>query len=79
MPMLNMLRGKVNFFDHLKGSEGNQNPPNTLTSSMPYTYNGNTLYGGVVKLVITSACHAEGREFESRRSRHFRSRQSGES
>ena len=28
-------------------------------------------YGGVVKLVITSACHAEGRGFESLRSRHF--------
>jgi hypothetical protein len=27
--------------------------------------------GGVVKLVITSACHAEGRGFESRLSRHF--------
>ena len=27
--------------------------------------------GGVVKLVITSACHAEGRGFESLRSRHF--------
>lgn len=27
--------------------------------------------GGVVQLVRTSACHAEGREFESRRSRHF--------
>ena len=27
--------------------------------------------GGVVKLVITSACHAEGRGFESRHSRHF--------
>ena len=26
--------------------------------------------GGVVQLVRTSACHAEGREFESRRSRH---------
>ena len=26
--------------------------------------------GGVVELVTTSACHAEGREFESRRSRH---------
>ncbi len=28
--------------------------------------------GGVVKLVITSACHAEGRGFESRLSRHFK-------
>ena len=27
--------------------------------------------GGVVQLVRTSACHAEGREFESRRSRHI--------
>ena len=27
--------------------------------------------GGVVKLVITSACHAEGRGFEPHRSRHF--------
>lgn len=27
--------------------------------------------GGVVQLVRTSACHAEGREFESRRSRHL--------
>ena len=29
-----------------------------------------TKSGGVVQLVRTSACHAEGREFESRRSRH---------
>gem|GEM_PF-3841837 len=28
-------------------------------------------HGGVVQLVRTSACHAEGREFESRHSRHF--------
>jgi hypothetical protein len=28
--------------------------------------------GGVVKLVITSACHAEGRGFESRLSRHYK-------
>ena len=27
--------------------------------------------GGVVQLVRTSACHAEGREFEPRLSRHF--------
>jgi hypothetical protein len=27
--------------------------------------------GGVVQMVRTSACHAEGREFESRHSRHF--------
>lgn len=29
-------------------------------------------YGGVVQLVRTSACHAEGREFESRHSRHIK-------
>ncbi|SCA55785.1 hypothetical protein MTBPR1_120091 [Candidatus Terasakiella magnetica] len=27
--------------------------------------------GGVAQLVRASACHAEGREFESRHSRHF--------
>ncbi len=32
--------------------------------------NLNHVNGGVVQLVRTSACHAEGREFESRRSRH---------
>ena len=32
--------------------------------------NPNKTSGGVVQLVRTSACHAEGREFESRLSRH---------
>ncbi len=36
-------------------------------SALDFTYKS----GGVVQLVRTSACHAEGREFESRRSRHF--------
>ncbi len=37
-------------------------------SSKHIAFNHNA--GGVVQLVRTSACHAEGREFESRRSRH---------
>ena len=36
-----------------------------------YIWYSNLLRGGVVKLVITSACHAEGRGFESPLSRHF--------
>ena len=35
----------------------------------------NILYGVVVQLVRTSACHAEGREFESRRPRKLKARQ----
>ena len=31
-----------------------------------------TKYGLVVQLVRISACHAEGREFESRPDRHFK-------
>ena len=36
-----------------------------------YSASAKKLAGGVVQLVRTSACHAEGREFESRRSRHY--------
>ena len=32
-------------------------------------------YGGVAQLVRASACHAEGREFESRRSRLYEATQ----
>ena len=32
---------------------------------------GAAICGAVVKLVITLACHARGREFESRRLRHL--------
>ncbi len=31
---------------------------------------GRCMYGGVAQLVRASACHAEGREFKSRHSRH---------
>ncbi len=44
-------------------------PRVTGSSPVPPT---NVIYicGAVVKLVITLACHARGREFESRRPRH---------
>jgi hypothetical protein len=43
-----------------------------LTAAQATSYIQTSVRGGVVKLVITSACHAEGRGFESRLSRHLK-------
>ena len=37
-----------------------------------FIFDEHLLRGGVVKLVITSACHAEGRGFESHRPLHLK-------
>jgi hypothetical protein len=45
-----------------------------VAGSSPASPTKTVTFGGVVQLVRTLACHARGREFESRHSRHNRKR-----
>jgi hypothetical protein len=58
---LEMSHDKIRFFRYL----------GLTRAQSVFIFDEHLHSGGVVKLVITSACHAEGRGFESRLSRHF--------